>query len=150
MKERRRPLSFHLSLAWRAARGHGRWRAGTLRKFREALDAPRPPKAQRGADPALVLGVYRAHLQEQARDLGLPVDEVLASRTREHWKLRARAMFAVSVEFDITGADLARALGLSKQIVSWNIKQANLFPEKGPLSRAGQRADAVLSPNAGA
>ena len=132
---------------WRASKG-AVWRDATERKLREALQGERGPKAQASPDLVLLRAAYRGHLAFQAARLRQDVDLVVRSRGRDFWKQRALAMWAVSVEFDVRGADLARALGLSKQIVSWNIKQATGFKDDTLLGRLAEIADSHINPEA--
>ena len=134
--------------AWWRAQNGAAWRRDTERKLREALEGERGPKAAPRPDPVLVRAAYKGHLALQAARLGVDVNLVLKSRARDFWELRALAMFSTSVEFDIRGADLARALGMSRQIVSWNIKQANALKDENLLGRLSDEADRHISPEA--
>jgi len=114
---------------WRAKTGRVRWQSATEQKFRAALvqGVGKPPPKIRMTEQRqqLVLGVFRGSLIALAHGLGLDPNEASARPgARAFWKARALALYCTAVEFDIRGADLARALGMSKQLVSWNLRQA--------------------------
>jgi len=121
---------------WRASSGKvGAWRPGTVTLLRRALAAPENPARSNGEDPspdALIAAAYRATVLYIATRLGLPAEEVARRpRARKFWKVRALAIYATRVGFDIRGARLARALKTSKQLVDWSTKQANAMRDDG-------------------
>lgn len=92
---------------------------------------------------ALIAAVYRGAMAFIASAFGEdPVNVVQRRSARAYWKIRALALWCASVEFDIRGAELGRAVGLSKQLVSWNLKQANKLQDdpaiRGLVERTGQ------------
>ncbi len=117
------------STYWFIREGKTKPRAATLRCYAEALKGSSAPISRFDA----VRAAYRAHLAYAARELGFdPVQVSNSPQSREFWKARAIAMACVAADLDVSHSDLGRALGLSKQVVNWNIKQtADLQHEAG-------------------
>lgn len=119
------------STYWSARKNNARTRQATLERLSQSLGGWRTPTGPHEA----VRAQYRARLAYVARELGLdPVDVLNSPGVREYWKPRAHAMALVVADLDIPHSELGRALGLSKQIVNWNIKQALAMAEHARLA----------------
>lgn len=143
-----------VSTWWRAATGkQRRWYAPTLRKLERAarLDAA-PVVAKEKLNIGLIRSTYRGHVIAIAKELGADAEEVLASdpaRRAVHdpkWALAARvrmlAIYCTTVGLGIPYAVLARAIGVTKQAVSWNVARARDLeddPKFGPIMDAASR-----------
>ncbi len=137
---------------WRARRGRVTPSPATLAKWAAAVSGqPMAACARQRVDSVgergpLIAAAYRGAIALLAVELGENAADV-ASRpsARGYWKIRALALYCVSVEFDIRGADLARALGLSRQIVSWNLRQANILQDDPATAALVERAGRIMA-----
>ena len=104
----------------------------TLQRYAAGLVAV--PKAKPHSQlQTLALAAYRGHVAGISAKLGIDPAEVVASipsRSAVHdpkWakaaKVRQLAIYCTVIEFNLPGAVLARAIGMTKQAVSWNLKQ---------------------------
>lgn len=114
----------------------------TLRRLEAALGeltgGPIAVKALAGeaSRADLVAGVYRGYLGQIAGLLGLDVEAALANpRRREFWKARALALACANGAFNFPRSELARALGISKQLAHWNVRKAEELRETDPEVR---------------
>ncbi len=123
-----RAASVQPSTWWRLRTGRtARIRRGTVQKLLAALNDK--PVERIALDdhhaPRVIRAIYRGHVLHIAALFGLRGEDVLdRPEAREFWEVRALAMSCTSTDFGIRGADLARAIGVSKQVVSWNLKKA--------------------------
>lgn len=133
------------STYWFLRKSQVRVRRSTLEKLWAGLSEP-----ARLADPlAPVRGAYRGQLAFAASALGFDPDDVSERPTaREYWRARAVAMANTAADLNLGSADLARALGLSKQIVHWNIKQAAAMDLPPPLARFTEKSGRVMEADA--
>jgi hypothetical protein len=120
---------------WELRHGHRRPADRTVRRLEQALDelaAARPPR-----QPAVVVRLLFSHVAaDVARRRGVPCDGPISldfgynSPRDPAWlamaQVRRLAMYVLAVEFDIANADIARALGCSRQ----NVKQARDAAER--------------------
>lgn len=113
------------STYWYARTGRGKPNRRTLKALARALQAGPARRMPRRDLSMLIARIYDAYLGRVAAHLGFDPDEVRQNPSaRTFWKARALALYLVSVGFNVTGADLGRAVGVSKQVVSWSLKQA--------------------------
>ena len=104
----------------------------TLEKYAAGLSAS-PKVKPRAPFDELALAAYRGHVAAISAKLGADPAEVVASipsrsATQDaKWalaaKVRSLAIYCTVVEFNLPGAVLARAIGMTKQAVSWNLKR---------------------------
>ncbi len=114
------------STYWFIREGKVKPQASTLKRYAEALQGrPRPKvKDVRARDP-FICSTYRGYLALIADRLGFdPLRVVERPKARAFWRVRALALNATSVLHDVGAAELGRAIGESKQIVHWNLRQA--------------------------
>lgn len=128
-----REANIPVSTWWRVATGKKKaWRASTVRRLEAAL-AAQPGGRVKRVDTDLALAAYRGHVAAISARLGIDPAEVVASipsrsATQDpQWALAARvralAIYCTVIEFNLPGAVLARAIGMTKQAVSWNLKR---------------------------
>ena len=115
-----------VSTWWRVATGRMKaWRPSTGDRFMRALTHVEPTRRPEDYEAERMRLAYRGHLGMIALKMGVDPAKVQAEpNARRFWPVRCLAIYATSIELDIRGAELARALGLSKQVVSWNRKKA--------------------------
>ncbi len=145
---------------------------GTYFRFRAGSRKPRPatidrwlsvlvggPNArQLSGQPvtdALVAGVYRGFLAAYAQAVGASPEAVLASDPRlrangdpawgEAARLRALAVYSTSIEFDLRGARLAAAIGLTRQAVSLILRRVEDMRDDPDIDALIERAGRMLS-----
>jgi len=130
---------------WSLRRGLSQPHKGTIKRLTEALDGRRPPEPM---GPAMVKTLYRLAVFSLAKERGENARAVLVIATDftsekprdPAWlaaaTIRRLAMYLVTVEFEVTNADLARAIGCSRQ----NVHQARKSVEDMREQDAGLEA----------
>jgi transcriptional regulator with XRE-family HTH domain len=108
------------STYWFIKTGRTKARDNTLSRYAQALTSAGD---ETRSHPARAM--YRSSLAYIALQMGFDPAEVSENpNARGFWKARALALSSVAADLGLRHAELGRALGLSKQIVNWNIKQA--------------------------
>ncbi len=138
---------------WRAATGQGVARPSTLRRLRAGLTAP--PQAKPPVNEALTAYAYRGFLAAYAQAAGVDLEAVLASEPkrransnalwREAARLRALAVYSTAKKFDLRGARLAAAIGLTRQAVSLMFRRVEDMRDDPDIDALIERAGRMLS-----
>lgn len=150
-----------ISTYWRIAkRRNKQWRGATVEKFQVALAsstaAPPPgtPKARRD-DGSLILSLYRAYAALIAREIGADASSVLASdpslraTSSPEWqaaaRIRALAVYCVSIELSVPAARVAVAIGVTRQAASLMLRRVEDFRDDPEIDALVERVGKLVS-----
>lgn len=144
---------------WHRAKRRG-WqpRGLTLKRMETALlAANRRPSKGRAAPvrPDLIAALYRAYVVTIAKARGLDPAAVLASDPglratlcaawQQAAEIRAMAVYCTCIELDLQGAQVARALGLTRQAVSLMLRRVEDFRDDPLLDQLIEHSGALIS-----
>ncbi len=153
-----RDAGIPVSTWWGLATGKRKaWRASTIRKLEGALALP--PRAGSVVRPRhnaqMVLAAYRGHIAAIAPRFGADPAEVAASNPAwravrdPKWllaaKVRSLAIYCTVVEFDIPGAVVARAIGVTKQTVSAALRRVEDLRDDPAIEAIVEAAGRLIS-----
>jgi transcriptional regulator with XRE-family HTH domain len=147
-----------ISTYWRVAKGRKkRWRDATVEKFQAALvgqscpgRAPEPT-----APPDHLASIYRAYVAILSPELGADPETVLASdpslratsspQWREAARVRAIAVYCVSIELAVPAARVAAAIGVTRAAASAMLRRVEDFRDDPEIDALVERVGKLVS-----
>lgn len=150
----------HYSSVWRVRRGHGRrLYPGTLARLRRAL-AGKPAQVRTPPPPVMIRTVYRGFMLAIAQEFfpGLPADAAaiealaqdpaLSANPNVKWaaaaKARSLAVYCTVIELNLPGAQVARAVGVTRQAVSVMLRRVEDLRDDPAIEALIGRAGEIL------